>query len=722
MKKTNNYLHFTFFLLLLISVLCLGACENPTHENQCSHESVEWIIDKNPSCTETGARHQICNDCEATLLSETIEKTKHVEELVASVAATCTQDGLTAGKKCSNCNTVLVPQEVVFAKAHSEITIAGKKASCTETGLTDGKKCSVCGVVTVEPQVISLQDHDESGWITDENAAVGINGLKHKECLSCGKTLATEVIPALEETHVHAGSTWSIVKPATCTAAGIKNLLCSCGITIDTDVIPIAPHTEEIIPAVDADCMSTGLTAGKKCSECGEILIKQSPTAKGKHKEEPILGFSASCTVPGLTDGKKCSVCSTVTHPQQIIPAAGHDFSDGVCKNCGISEPYGIWIVDGQGNPITDVIVKIMQNGEQIKMYPYKGEFLSMNLEPGSYQISLDLSQLNETYVFDASACVITPEKKTTTVRLFKTVGERTDLFVGYPIELDYPAYFVSEGATSLSLTAGDYSFFVFEPKVAAIYTFTYECSANLTISYHGSTFFTQGTDLTGNSDDVMRYENGISINVYASNLGASYVIGIMSDTASECILHIRNSGDPGTRIEDEPWTPYLEDEDKVAADLAVEKNGTYTAIDLTDLTIKAVYNESDGYYHLGTADGPIIFIDLTSSTSYISSIQIISGNQRIGVYIYDANGNVVEKRSYNELFHQYGMPDTADATVSDPVRVPLTAKLAEAIQNFGNKNGWWDPNSTANILIPNLLGAPYNQDYAWLLFCGYYN
>ena len=84
-------------------------------------------------------------------------------------------------------------------------------------------------------------------------------------------------------------------------------------------------------------------------------------------------------------------------------------------------------------------------------------------------------------------------------------------------------------------------------------------------------------------------------------------------------------------------------------------------------------------------------------------------------------NGVIVEKRSYNELFFQYGMPESLDETLEEPVRVPLTAKLAEAIQSFGGKNGWWDPDSAANIFAPVFLNTPYNAEYAWLLYCGYY-
>ena len=64
MKKVNNSLHLIFLVFLLISALSLVACEFfPTNE-ECSHESTEWVIDKNPTCTETGARHKVCTLCD----------------------------------------------------------------------------------------------------------------------------------------------------------------------------------------------------------------------------------------------------------------------------------------------------------------------------------------------------------------------------------------------------------------------------------------------------------------------------------------------------------------------------------------------------------------------------------------------------------------------------------------------------------------------------------
>ena len=419
-----------------------------------------------------------------------------------------------------------------------------------------------------------------------------------------------------------------------------------------------------------------------------------------------LCAFAILLSLASCKNSKKNNPDTTSDNNTEVSPA---------------NDSYSVVIVDGNGTPVNNVIVKVMQNGEQIKMYPYMGKLLTLDLEVGTYELELDLSQLGEGYTFDESLCVLTPEKRQTTIRLFKTADEKTSVFVGYPISADYDAYYIGEGATKLPLTDNDYTFFIFAPTISAVYTITYECETNLNISYHGSTFFVQGADISESSSDIAKYENGLSLKVYPSNIGNSYVFAVKSTAASSCLIKIKNAGDTESRIEDAPWTPYLEDSAKVAEQLAMNPTGTYTPVDLTDLSVKAVYNEADGYYHLGSKTGPLLFIDLTSNTPYVSSIQTICGNQGMNTYIYDATGTVIEKRSYNELFAQYGMPSEASAAVDAPIRVALTEKLAESIKVFGEKNGWWKTDSDSNIFTQVLLGSPYNQEYAWLLFCGYY-
>ena len=69
---------------------------------------------------------------------------------------------------------------------------------------------------------------------------------------------------------------------ATCTEAGkAAGHHCSrCDYTDGGEVVAALGHTEEVVPAVAATYDATGLTEGKKCSVCGEILVAQEATPK----------------------------------------------------------------------------------------------------------------------------------------------------------------------------------------------------------------------------------------------------------------------------------------------------------------------------------------------------------------------------------------------------------------------------------------------------------
>lgn len=141
---------------------------------------------------------------------------------------------------------------------------------------------------------------------------------------ACGAAYKSDKVDALGHNLV----TVEQIDP-TCTEDGAtKKIYCDregCGyVELASTVIPATGHTEQILPAVDATCIATGLTEGKKCSVCQETLVAQTEVAATGHTEEVIPAVDATCTVGGSTAGKRCSVCLLVIEAPQTIAPLGH--------------------------------------------------------------------------------------------------------------------------------------------------------------------------------------------------------------------------------------------------------------------------------------------------------------------------------------------------------------------------------------------------------------
>ena len=110
----------------------------------------EWEIVKEPTCTEAGEKVQKCTLCDKVLKTEAIPALGHKEEVIPAVAATCTETGLTEGKKCSVCNEILVKQETVAALGHDwkDAGVANEGAyNCPDEKMN--QKCSRCDATQV---------------------------------------------------------------------------------------------------------------------------------------------------------------------------------------------------------------------------------------------------------------------------------------------------------------------------------------------------------------------------------------------------------------------------------------------------------------------------------------------------------------------------------------------------------------------------------------------
>lgn len=113
--------------------------------------SDEWTVDVPATCTQTGTKSRTCTRCGEKVETAEIPMTEHVIVTDPAVAATCTKSGLTEGKHCSVCNTVITAQEK---------TTASHRYS--------GYKCSVCGKIQNGHQVDYLKN-----WIMQNGTVSG---------------------------------------------------------------------------------------------------------------------------------------------------------------------------------------------------------------------------------------------------------------------------------------------------------------------------------------------------------------------------------------------------------------------------------------------------------------------------------------------------------------------------------------------------------------------
>lgn len=144
----------------------------------------DFTVDKEATCTEAGNKSVHCNNCSATRYSTEIAKKEHTPVEDAAVAATCTEDGLTAGSHCSECGTVITAQKIVNATGH-KYTSQTTDATCTAAGKTV-YTCSVCR--NSYSETIPAKGHDDK----NNDGICDICGLRIKPISNIRLTLRIE--------------------------------------------------------------------------------------------------------------------------------------------------------------------------------------------------------------------------------------------------------------------------------------------------------------------------------------------------------------------------------------------------------------------------------------------------------------------------------------------------------------------------------------------------
>ena len=147
------------------------------------------------TCTSAGLTDgQKCANCDDVAVERTeIKPTGHIyDNGTVKKAATCGSNGLMR-YTCTDCGSVR--DETINATGnHKVVTIEGKTATCISTGLTNGQKCSVCNFIITPQEVVDKVEHIYDEGVVTESSSCFVNSIITYTCLECNGT-KSEALP-----------------------------------------------------------------------------------------------------------------------------------------------------------------------------------------------------------------------------------------------------------------------------------------------------------------------------------------------------------------------------------------------------------------------------------------------------------------------------------------------------------------------------------------------
>ncbi len=224
-------------------------------------------------------------------------------------------------------------ENVVFDSCkHNNKESVVTEPTCTEGGYTT-YTCLSCGYIWTEnptnptghsPAEAVQENRTEATCLTTGSYDSVVY------CETCHTELSRETKTIPSKGHTEAEAVEENRVEATCAKTGSYDLVVKCSVCTlelsrETKKIEKTDHKNVVIDAeVPATCTQIGWTEGSHCGDCDTIIKAQEVINVAAHTEETIPAVEVGCTTSGWTEGKKCSVCNTILEAQTLIPAEGH--------------------------------------------------------------------------------------------------------------------------------------------------------------------------------------------------------------------------------------------------------------------------------------------------------------------------------------------------------------------------------------------------------------
>lgn len=380
-----------------------------------------------------------------------------------------------------------------------------------------------------------------------------------------------------------------------------------------------------------------------------------------------------------------------------------------------VYQDYTITVVDGVGNPMSNIIVKITTpDGETKTRVTEKDGVASLkNVIAGEYKIVIEAGF--------SDAIILTSEYTLTedvnTLYVAVRDGKKSIDIYGNVAEGAY-ASSIDTGSYDITCAAGQSSYYLFYARTPGVYSVSLASNdTDMTVGYYGMPMFVTNTHCADGDYD------GRSFEIIVQDITTPYVFGINATKNATAHLTIERTGDAPFNPTMAEWTEVKAPEDIPKCDTTGK---TLVDLDIADSTLTVSLGD-DGYYYTG--DGKLVYIRITSVTghSYVNedqqlqpvlggSLALLAGHvdQNVGIniggYVYDENGNFVNKYRYNEMIKAY--MEKVDAKYGV---VPLSEDLARCIKQHGGSNDWFNPNNPGAYLFSEI--DVYTEN-AWLFLC----
>lgn len=378
---------------------------------------------------------------------------------------------------------------------------------------------------------------------------------------------------------------------------------------------------------------------------------------------------------------------------------------------------YTVTVTDYAGTPSVGTSLMIQKNGAPVitGATDAKGQF-SAELDAGDYTVTLLVTGLH----YDTSEAVLSANDPNALILLAKVLSSSDSTTDIYAADNGY-GYLVGSGGYYLNCRSGEFGYST--EYGATMFGILFPEAGKYRVSTTNDTLV---VDCYNVSSYIMkRYEtiegeNAVEIDIYDNSV-KEMIFGI--EGSGDCILKIVRLGEPGFDPD------YVEPEEYTGSGDPVQvtfPGGTVTYVDvingkLSDYAL--VYNETDGYYHLGTKTGPVMYANMGTVTKVnsISLDDMINGTS-VGITTVGGTGvrasyydeyGVFHKEDYTNLLIKYiAKADTKTGLY------PLTKDLAYMLEMGieARADEWANPESANYLFKPNTV----NPDLYWMFLLCY--